>query len=90
MDQATALLAALRATASLGNSRLNPARVEALAGTLGIKEESLPALVAQLQEAKQVELQWGGILKVLPEAPSGASVVINNQGASFGPGRRLR
>jgi hypothetical protein len=86
MDQAMALLAALRAAASLGDGRLNPARVEALAGTLGIKEESLPALAARLQEAKQVELQWGGVLKVLPEASAGAGVVQNFQGASFGPG----
>ena len=86
MDQATALLAALRAAASLGDSRFDPTRVEALAGTLGIKEESLPALAARLQEAKQVEILWGGVLKVLPEASSGASVVQNFQGASIGPG----
>lgn len=86
MDQATALLAALRSAASLGDDRLDPARVEALAGILGIKEESLPALATQLQEAKHVEILWGGILKVLPEASSGAGVVFNNQGANFGPG----
>ena len=80
------MLAALRAAASLGDGRFDPTRVEALAGMLGIKEESLPALAAQLQEAKQVEILWGGVLKVLPEASSGASVIINNHGASFGPG----
>lgn len=86
MDQAAALLGALRATASLSGNRLEPVHVEALAAVLGIKEESLPALATRLQEAKQVEIQWGGVLKVLPEASSGASVVFNNQGASFGPG----
>lgn len=86
MDQATALLAALRATASLSGDRLEPAQVTALAGVLGIKEESLPALAAQLQETKQVEIQWGGVLKVLPETSSGASIVQDLRGASFGPG----
>ena len=86
MDQVTALLAALRAAASLGDNRLDRARVEAIAGTLGIKEKSLPALATRLQEAKQVEILWGGVLRVLPEASSGAGVVINQQGASFGHG----
>jgi hypothetical protein len=33
-----------------------------------------------------VKIAWGGVLEVLPEAPANASVVINAQGASFGPG----
>lgn len=86
MDQATVLLTALRAAASLGDGRLDPARIEALAATLGIKEESLPVLAARLQEAKQVEILWGGVLKVLPEMSSSAGVVQNFQGASFGSG----
>src|SRR4029453_6447303 len=77
MDQAAALLVALRAAAALGDGRLEPARVEALAGALGIRKEKLPALAARWQEAKQVKIAWGGVLEVLPEAPANASVVIN-------------
>lgn len=86
MDQAAALLVALRAAASLGDGRLEPARVEALAGALGLEKEKLPTLVARWQKAGQVAIAWGGILEMLPEASASASVVINNQGASFGPG----
>jgi hypothetical protein len=52
MDQAAALLVALRAAAGLGDGRLEPARVEALAGALGVGKEELPALAARWQEAK--------------------------------------
>ena len=86
MDQAAALLVALRAAAGLGDGRLGPARVEALAGALGIESEALPALAARWQKAGQVAIAWGGVLEVLPEAPEKASVVINAQGSSFGPG----
>ena len=86
MDQAAALLVALRAAAGLGDPRLEPARVEALAGALDLEKEKLPALVARWQKAGQVTIAWGGILEVLPEASASANVVINNQGASFGPG----
>ena len=72
MDEATMLLAALRMAASLGDGRLDPVRVEALAGTLGIREESLSVLAAQLQGAKHIEILWRGVLKVLPEASPGA------------------
>ena len=86
MDQAAALLVALRAAAGLGDGRLEPARVEALAGALGIGRVEFPALAARWQESKQVRIAWGGVLEVLPEAPANASVVINAQGSSFGPG----
>lgn len=90
MDQATALLAALRAAAGLGG-RLEPVRVEALAAALGLVPEELPALVARWHKAKQVKIAWGSVLEVLPEeAPAGAGpgagVVMNFQGANFGPG----
>ena len=89
MDQAAALLVALRAAAGLGDGRLGPARVEALAGALGIEGEALPALATRWQRAGQVAIAWGGVLEVLPEAPAGASVVIDGRGASFGPGATI-
>jgi hypothetical protein len=90
MDQAKALLMALRATAGLGDGTIEPARVEALAGPLGIGKEELPALAARLQEAKQVKMAWGGVLEVLPEPPAagggGTTFYLQNsnfQGADF-------
>ena len=89
MDHAAALLAALRATADLGESRLEPARVEALAGALGLAREELPALVQRWQKTGQIAVSWGGILEVLPEAAPSGGVVINNQGVNFGPGATI-
>lgn len=86
MDQAAALLVALRAAASLSDGRLESARVEALAGVLGIEKGELPALASRWQKAGQVAIAWGGVLEVLPEATPSAGVVINNQSANFGPG----
>jgi hypothetical protein len=89
MDQAGALLIALGAAASLGDKRLEAARVEMLAGALGLKSEQLPGLVAQWQKAGQVALHWGGVVEVLPEASQNAGVIFNAQGATFGPGATL-
>lgn len=86
MDQAAALLMALRAAAVLSEGRLEPARVEALAGVIGLKSEDLPAQIARWQEAGQVTIHWGGVVEVLPEPSGNASIVINAQGANFGPG----
>lgn len=70
MDQATAFLAALRAAAALSPATpLPPARVEAMAGTLGLDPATLPALVAELQRREEVTLEWGGALRILPEKP---------------------
>jgi hypothetical protein len=85
MDQAAALLSALQAAASLGDANVDPSRVEALAGALGLEREGLPALVSQLQKAGKVAIGWGGIVEALPEQGAGASVVFNQQGANFGP-----
>jgi hypothetical protein len=86
---AAALLMALRATAGLSGNRLEPAQVEAHARLLGLKSEDLPALAARWQKAGQVALHWGGVLEVLPETSGNATVVINAQGASFGPGATI-
>jgi hypothetical protein len=84
MDQVAALLAALEAAAGLGDSKLDPPRVEALAGAIGLEPAKLPALVSQLQKAGRVAIGWGGVVEVLPE--QGAGVVFNFQGASVSPG----
>jgi hypothetical protein len=89
MDQAAALLMALRAAAALSDNRLEPARVEAHAKLLGLNPEDLPGLAERWQKAEQVALHWGGVLEVLPEKPDKASVIINAQGATFGPGAAL-
>ncbi len=85
MDKAAALLTALRKTAGLGDGRLEPARVEALAGALGIEKEELPAMAARWHEAKQVRIAWGGVLEVLPEPPAagGGGTTLNLQNANF-------
>ena len=85
MDQAAALLVALRAAAGLGDAKLEPARVEALAGALGIGREELPALAARWQDAKQVKIAWGGVLEVLPEPPAagGGGTTFHLQNANF-------
>jgi len=85
MDQAVALLAALEAAASLGDAKFDPARVEALAGAIGLEREKLPALVSQLQKAGKVAIGWGGVVEVLPGQGAGGGVVFNLQGASVGP-----
>jgi hypothetical protein len=89
MDQAAALLMALRAAAGLSGNRLEPARVEAHAGLLGLKSEDLPALVTRWQQAGQVMIHWGGVLELLPETAGSTSLIINAQGATFGPGATL-
>ena len=81
MDQAAALLMALRAAAGLSEGRLEPARVEALAGIIGLKTEDLLAHIARWQKAGQVTIHWGGVVEVLPEPSPRASSVINAQGA---------
>jgi hypothetical protein len=89
MDQAAALLAALEAAASLGDDKLDPARVEALAGALGVERDRLPALISQLQKAGKVMIGWGGAVELLREQSAGARVVFNIHGSSFGPGATL-
>jgi hypothetical protein len=89
MDQAEALLAALGAAASLGDSKFDPPRVEALAAAIGLEREKLPALVSQLQKAGKVAIGWGSVLEVLPEQGTSGGVVFNLQGASVGPGATL-
>jgi hypothetical protein len=86
MDQAAALMAALEAAAKLGDDELDPTRVEALAGALGLERQILLALIDQLETAGKVALRYGGVVKVPLEQTAGAGVVFNMQGASFGPG----
>jgi hypothetical protein len=90
MDQASVLLGTLRASAKFGAPRLKPAEVEALAAEAGIDPGMLPILVARLEEAKAVKLDWGGVVEVLPEPPAQpAGVAIYAQGAQFGQGATL-
>jgi hypothetical protein len=95
MDRASALLAALRARAVLGSSRLKADAVEALAGVLGLMPEELPALVDRLQRDGHVALVWGGALDVLPERAAAAGgggtggPTITLQGVTFGPGATI-
>ena len=76
-----ALLEALRAAARVGDGRLGPGRVEALADARGVAAEELPALVARWYKAGQVAISWGGTLEVLPEAAADASPAIRGRGA---------
>jgi hypothetical protein len=93
-DDSAAILAALRAKAKFSSDTFEPDQVEALASALGLAADRLSAVIAGLakQEPKQVELIWGGKLKVLPEpkAPQAAQVAhVNLQGAHFGDGAAI-
>jgi hypothetical protein len=94
VDQASALLNAMRAAASLGDRKLDPVRVEALATALGIDRERLPELVTELQSAGKVTIAWGGNVEVLQEpgreqASSGGGTIINVHGSISGHGTTI-
>ena len=89
MDRGAALLVALRTIASLGDGKVEAVQLESLATTLGIQANELPAIVTRWETAGNVKIGWGSVLTVVPQAASSASVIINAQGASFGPGSAI-